>query len=140
MKKLMALNSGNACYSFVRIFFLLSKNKRIKICGTANKPLVLYGCKTWYLKLREHRPRVFDNSEMKKIFQHKSQELPVDCRILHSKELRDLYFSLIRWAGHAARMIEKRNTNRVLADITGIEYLEDLNIEEKVILKWIFQK
>jgi len=66
MKKFVTLNSGNACYSFVRIFCLLSKNKRNKIYETANMPLVLYGCKTWSLKLREHRPRVFENGETKK--------------------------------------------------------------------------
>ena len=104
-------------------------------------PLVLYGCKSWSLKLREeHRPRVFENSETKKIFQHKRQELSVDCRILPNEELRDLYFLPIRWAGHVARTMEKRNTNRVLADITGIDRLEDLNIKEKIILKWLLQK
>jgi hypothetical protein len=140
MKKLMTLNSGKACYNFVTVFCQLFKNKRIKIYGTANMPLVLYGCKTWSLKLREHRLRVFENTETKKIFQHKRQELSADCRILPKEELRDLYFLPIRWAGHVARTMEKRNTNRVLAGITGIDYLEDLNIEEKIILKWILQK
>jgi hypothetical protein len=119
---------------------MLSKNKRIKIYRTANIPLVLYGRKIWSLKLREHRPRVFGTSETKKIFQHKRQELSADCRILPNDELRDLYFLPIRWAGHVARTMEKRNTNRVPADITGIDHLEDLNIEENIILKCILQK
>jgi hypothetical protein len=42
-----------------------------------------------------------------------------------------LYFLPIRWAGHVARTMKKRNTNRVLADITGIDHLEDLNTEGK---------
>jgi len=57
---------------------------------------------------------VFENSETKKIFQHKRQELSVDCRILPNEELCDLYFLPIRWAGHVARTMEKRNTNKVL--------------------------
>jgi hypothetical protein len=79
----------------------------------------------------EHRPRVFESSETKRIFQHKRQELSVDCRLLTNEELRDLYFLPITWAGHVARTMEKRITNRVLADITGIDYLEYLNKEEK---------
>jgi len=133
-------NSGNACYSFVRIFCLLSKNKRIKINGTANMPLIVYGCKTWSLKLRGHTPRVFEKSETKNVFQRKRQELSADCGMLHNEELRDLYFSPIRWAGYVARTREKRNTNRVLVDITGIDHLEYLNTVKKIILKWILQK
>jgi hypothetical protein len=60
--------------------------------------------------------------------------------MLHHQELRGLYFSPVRWAGYVARTREKRNTNKVLADVTGIDHLEDLNIGEKIILKWILQK
>jgi hypothetical protein len=60
------LNSGNACYySFQHLLSsrLISKNLKIKICKTVNLPVVLYGCETWYLTLREeHRLRVFENN------------------------------------------------------------------------------
>jgi hypothetical protein len=53
------LNSGNACYHSVQNLpssRLLSKNLKIRICKTIILPVVLYGCETWFLTLREkHR-------------------------------------------------------------------------------------
>jgi hypothetical protein len=41
---------------------LLSKNLKIRIYKTIILPMVLYGCETWSLTLREeHRLRVFEN-------------------------------------------------------------------------------
>jgi len=43
-------------------YSLLYKNVNIKIYGTVILPVVLYGCETWSLTLREeHRLRVFEN-------------------------------------------------------------------------------
>jgi hypothetical protein len=40
---------------------LLSKNIKIGICKTIILPVVLYGCETWFLILKEeHRLRVFE--------------------------------------------------------------------------------
>ena len=48
---------------------LLSRNLKIKIYGTIILPLVLYGCGTWSLTLREERSiRVFENSVLRRIF------------------------------------------------------------------------
>jgi hypothetical protein len=50
------LNSGNACCLAVQNLVsshLLSKNVKIKICKTINLPVVLNGCGTWSLRLRE---------------------------------------------------------------------------------------
>ena len=59
------LRSGNACYHSVQNLLssrLLSKNLKIKIYGTVTLPVVLYGCETWSLTLREERKlRVFEN-------------------------------------------------------------------------------
>jgi len=59
------LKSGNACYLSVQNLLsssLLSKNLKIKIYRTVILPVVLYGCETWSLTLREeHRLRVFEN-------------------------------------------------------------------------------
>jgi hypothetical protein len=59
------LNSGNACYHSVKNLLssrLLSKNLKIRIYKTIILPVVLYGCETWSLTLREeHRLRVFEN-------------------------------------------------------------------------------
>jgi hypothetical protein len=80
-------------------------------------PVVLYGCETWSLTLREeHRLRV--------IFGLKRDEVTGERRKLHNEELHDVYSSSsiiriiksrrMRWAGHVARKGEKRNAYRLL--------------------------
>jgi hypothetical protein len=58
------LNSGNACYHSVqKLLFshLLSKKVKVRIYKTI-LPVVLYGCETWSLTVREeHKWRVFEN-------------------------------------------------------------------------------
>jgi CO dehydrogenase/acetyl-CoA synthase beta subunit len=49
-------NLGNACFYSIQnrlCFRLLSKNLKIRIQKTTAVPVVLYGCKTWSLTLRE---------------------------------------------------------------------------------------
>jgi hypothetical protein len=57
------LKSGNACYHSVQIVLpssLLSKNLNIKLYRFITVSVVLYGCETWSLTLREERRlRVF---------------------------------------------------------------------------------
>jgi len=59
------LKSGNACYLSAQNVLssrLLSKYIKIKIYTTIILPVVLYGCETWSLTLREERRlRVFEN-------------------------------------------------------------------------------
>jgi F0F1-type ATP synthase delta subunit len=53
-----SLKSGSACYHSVQNLLssrLLSKNVKIKILRTIILPIVLHGCKTWLLTLREER-------------------------------------------------------------------------------------
>jgi hypothetical protein len=87
--------------------------------------VVLYGCETWYLTLREeHRLRVFENGVLRRIFGPKRDEVTGGWRKLHNEELHNLYSfpSIIRmiksrrmrWAGHVARMGENRNAYRIL--------------------------
>jgi hypothetical protein len=103
---------------------LISKNLTIKIYKTVILPVVLYGCETWSLILREeHRLRVFENRVLRRIFGPKSEENG-SWRKLHKNELRSLYFSpnivrviklrRMRWAGHVERMGEGRGAYRVL--------------------------
>jgi hypothetical protein len=122
------LNSGNACYHSVQTLLssrLLSKNLKIRIYKTIVLPVVLYGCETWSLTLREeHRLRVFENRVLRRIFGPKKDEVTGEWKKLHNEELRDLYSSpsiiriiksrRTRWAGQVARMGEKRNTYRLL--------------------------
>jgi hypothetical protein len=73
------LNSGNACYHSVQGLFpsrLVSRNVKVKIYKTAILPVVLYGCETWCLTLREeHRLRVFENRVLRIIFGPKRDEV-----------------------------------------------------------------
>jgi hypothetical protein len=51
------------------------KNLKIKIYKTVILPVVLYGCETWSLTLREeHRLRVFENRVLRRIFGPKREE------------------------------------------------------------------
>jgi hypothetical protein len=48
------LNSGNACHHSVFLSScLLARNVKVKICKIIILPIILYGCETWYLTLRE---------------------------------------------------------------------------------------
>jgi hypothetical protein len=77
--------------------------------------VVLYGCETWSLTLREQcRLRVFENRVLRRIFGPKRDEVTREWRRLHNEELYALYSSpnifrvmksrRMRWAGNVARM------------------------------------
>jgi hypothetical protein len=122
------LNSGNACYRSVQSLLssrLLSRNVKVKIYTTTILSVVLCGCETWSLTLREdHKLRVFENSVLRRIFGPKRDEVRGEWRMLHNEELHILYSSAIiirqiksrrlRWAGHVIRMEEDRNVYKVL--------------------------
>jgi hypothetical protein len=56
--------------------------------------MVVYGCETWYLTLREeHRLRVFENRVLRRIFGLNRGEATGGWRKLHNEELHNLYFS-----------------------------------------------
>jgi hypothetical protein len=84
----------------------------MRIYKTIILPVVLYGCETWSLTLREeHRLTVFENKVLR-IFGPKRDEVMGGWRKLHNEELRDLYSSpsiiriiksrSMRWVGHVA--------------------------------------
>ena len=57
-------------------FSLLSKNLKIKIHRSVILPVVLYGCETWSLTLRElRRLRVFENRVLRRLFVPKRDEV-----------------------------------------------------------------
>ena len=91
------LKSGNACYHSVQKLLssrLLSKNLKIKIYRTIILPVVLYGCETWSLTLREERKlRMFENRVLRRIFGPRRDEGSGEWRRLHNEELNDLYYS-----------------------------------------------
>jgi hypothetical protein len=102
---------------------LLSKNVNIKIYIIIILPVVLYGCETWSMTLREERRlRVSENRVLRKIFGPKKYKATREWRKLH--ELNDLYSSpnivrviksrTIRWVGHVASIGEMRGVRSVL--------------------------
>jgi len=104
---------------------LLSKHLKIKIYRTVILPVILYGCETLSLILREERrPRVFENMALRGIYGLKRDEVTGEWIKLRNEELNHMYCSpnigrmiksiRMRWAGHAARMEERRGVYRVL--------------------------
>jgi hypothetical protein len=90
------LKSGNACYvSFgaeLFVFQFAVQNLKIKIYRNIILPVVLYGCETCSLTLREERRlRVFENRMLRRIFGPKRDEVTGERRKLHYEELKDLY-------------------------------------------------
>jgi hypothetical protein len=90
----------------------MSKSLKIKMYKTVILPVVLYGCETWSLTLREeHRLRVLESRVL--IFGPKSEE-DGSWRKLHNDELHSLYSSpnivrviklrRMRWAGQVTCM------------------------------------
>jgi hypothetical protein len=101
----------------------IKKNLKTKIYKTVILPVVLYGCETWSLTLREeHRLRVCENRVLRRIFGPKREE-DGSWRKLHNDEFHSLYSSpniirviksrRIRWAGHVARIGEQRSMYRI---------------------------
>jgi len=78
-EKISRVKLGNACYHLVRnlqSFSLLSKNIKLKIHRTVILPIVLYGCETWLLTLKEeHRISVFVNRVLRRTFGPKREKV-----------------------------------------------------------------
>jgi hypothetical protein len=71
---------------------MLLKNLKIKLYRIIILPVVLYGCESWSLILREERRlRVFENRVLRRIFGPKGDEITGEWRKLHNEELNDLY-------------------------------------------------
>jgi hypothetical protein len=90
---------------------LLPKYINIRTYKTIILLVVLYGCETWSLTLREeHRLRVFQNGVQRRISGLKRDEMMGDWRKFHNEELHNLYSlpniirtiksRMMRWAGH----------------------------------------
>jgi hypothetical protein len=104
---------------------LLSRNIRVKIYKTIILPVILYGCETWSLTLREeHRLRVFENRALRRIFGPKRDGVTEEWRKLHNEKLNNLYSfpdiirqvksRRMRLAGHVVRIGEERKVYKVL--------------------------
>jgi len=89
------LKLGNASYHSVQNRLsssLLLRNLKTEIYRTIILHVVLYGCETWSLTLREERRlRLSVNRVLRRLFGLKGDEVSREWRKLHSEELNDLY-------------------------------------------------
>jgi len=137
------------CHSVqnIRPSSLLTENVKIKIYRTVILPVVLYGCETWALTLREElRLMVFDNRVLRKIFGPKADGVTEEWRKFYNEELYCLYSlpniisvikSRMRWAGHVARMGRGEvNAGFWCEYLMERDRLEHLRVDGRIILKW----
>jgi hypothetical protein len=122
------LNSGNTCYHSVQNLLssrLLSKNVKLRTHETIILPVVLCGCETWSLTLREEqRLRVLENRVLRRIYKPKRGEIIGGWRKRYGDEIHNLYSfpSIItitkswrmRWEGNVARIGNNINAYRIL--------------------------
>jgi hypothetical protein len=125
----------------------MSKNLKIKIYKTVILPVVLYGCETWSLVLREeHRLRVFENRVLRRIFGPKRKD-DGSWRKLHNDEIHGLYSSpnivrviksrRMRWTGHVACIGEgEMFTGLWLGGPKSRDHWEDLGVGGRITLRW----
>jgi hypothetical protein len=106
------------------------------------------------LTLREERRlRVFENRVLRRIFGPKRDEITREYRKLRSNELNDLFclpsivrmikLRRMRWAGHVARMEERRRemyTGFWWGNLRERDHFEDPDVDWRIILRWIFRK
>jgi hypothetical protein len=102
------------------------------------------------LTLREERRmRAFENRVLRIVCGTKKDEVTGEWRRLRNEELCDLYSSpnirtiksrRTRWAGHVARMGDRRSAYRVLVGRhEGNSNLKDPGVDGSITLKWIFK-
>jgi hypothetical protein len=98
-----------------------------------------------FILREERRLRVFENRVLRRIFGPKRDEVTGEWRKLRNEELNDLYSSphmsrviktrRMRWAGHVARMVQRRGVYRVLVGKTKErDHLEDPGVDGRMIL------
>jgi len=135
------LSTGNACsYSVQNLISSSFLSKNIKIQWTIILPVVLYGCETWSVTLREKQAEDVWQWVLRRVFRSKKSKVTGEWKWLHDEELYDLYalrnnFRVIesgrmRWTGHVTRMGKRRVAHRVLVGRPeGKNHLQDWDID-----------
>jgi hypothetical protein len=132
------------------VWLLFSLSACYPIYRTTILPIVLYGCETWSLTLREEcRLRVCENRMLRRIFGPKRDEVTGEWRRLHKDELCAVYSSpdiilviksrRLRWAAHVARMGERRGAYRA-GNLREGDHFEDPDVDGRMLLKWTFER
>jgi hypothetical protein len=99
----------------------------------------------------ESRQRVFENRVLRRMFAFRRDELKSEWGKQHNEEPKVLYslniFRVIkirrmRWAGHVARMGERRGIYRVLVGnpLRKRDYWVDPGVDGRILLIWGFRK
>jgi len=107
------------------VFQFAIQNLKIKIYRTIIFPVVLYGCATWFLVLREERSlRVLEIGVLRRIFGPKRDEVTEKWRKLYNEEPNDLCSTpsiiqviksrRMRWVVIVACIGERRDAYRML--------------------------
>jgi hypothetical protein len=119
------------------VFQFIIQKCKINVHKTMILPVVLYGCETWSLTLREeYTITVFENRVLRRKFGPKRDEVAGERRRLHNEELHVVYSSpnvfkviksrKMRWTVHVARMVERIDAYRVLlGNLREGDHLED---------------
>ena len=115
-------------------------------------PVVLYGCETWSLTLREERRlSVFENRVLRRIFEPKRDEVTSEWRKLYNEELNNLYSSpnifqviksrRMRWAGHIVRTGRRETyTGFWWRNLRERDHLGDPGVDGWIVLRWYLQE
>ena len=91
---------GSACYHVVQklfVFLSSTKNVNIRIYRTIILPVVLYGCESWSLTLKEEcRLWLSENVVLGKTFRPKQEEVTRFRETLHNEELCNVFYILLQ--------------------------------------------
>ena len=93
--------------------------------------------------------RVFENRVLRKIFGPKREDVTEKCRKLRNVELHNRYSSphilvmksrKMRWVGHLAHIGRGEvHTGFWCGNLKERDHLKDLDLDGRIILKWIFK-